>query len=136
MSFLGGARIIFAALFVLVTYLTVTPNPDDLGAGMALTRWIAELLFGDAGLNDKVAHFLAYAALGASAAIAQIRLAGRGAATIGALVFYGGLLEGVQGLVATRDAELLDALANGLGALAGFSGIAFLLHIRRARARA
>ncbi|MEX0645249.1 MAG: VanZ family protein [Parvularculaceae bacterium] len=136
MSFLIVARLVFAALFVLVTYLTVTPNPDDLEAGMAFTRWIAELLFGDAALNDKVAHFLAYAALGASAAAARLKLAGRSIATVGALVFYGGILEGVQALVATRDAELLDALANGLGALAGFSAALLLFQLQAVKARA
>lgn len=136
MSLLGVARVVFAALFLLVTYLTVTPNPDDLKAGMAFTRWLAELLFGDAALNDKVAHFLAYAALGSSAAAARIRLAGRSAATVGALVFYGGLLEGVQALVATRDPEAFDALANGLGALAGFPATMLLIELRQAKARA
>jgi hypothetical protein len=136
MSFLSVARIVFAALFALVTYLTVTPNPDDLKGGLEFTRWLATLLFGDASLNDKVAHFLAYAMLGSSAAIARIKIAGLSVATVGALALYGASLEGVQALVATRYPELLDALANGLGALVGFTMAALLLQLQRPKARA
>ncbi len=136
MSLLGVARVAFAALFLLVTYLTVTPNPDDLNAGMAFTRWLAELLLGDASLNDKIGHFLAYATLGAAAVAARLQIAGRNAATLGALVLYGGALEGVQALVATRSPEFLDALANGLGALAGFLTTLALSRLYAAKARA
>lgn len=120
MSFHGVARAQFVVLFLLITYLTVTPNPDDTKMGMALTRWLAALLFGDGAFGDKIAHFLAYAALGASAALAQVRLAGRALYAVAGLALYGAALEGVQGLMGVRFPELGDALANSLGAAVGF----------------
>lgn len=127
MSFRNFARALFAALFLLVTYLTITPNPDDTEMGMALTRWLAALIFGDSALGDKVAHFLAYAALGASAALAQVRIGGRAIYAIAALMAYGAMLEGVQGLMGVRVPEFADAIANALGAAAGFPSAALAM---------
>lgn len=124
MSFRSVARALFAALLLLVTYLTVTPNPDDTEMGMALTRWLAALIFGDSALGDKVAHFLAYAMLGASAALAQVKIGGRGLYAVIALMAYGAALEGVQGMMGVRFPEFADALANSLGAGVGFPAAA------------
>lgn len=134
MSFLGFARAQFAVLFLLVTYLTVTPNPDETELGMELTRWLAALIFGDSALADKIAHFLAYAALGASAALARIRIGGRAFTVVAGLALYGAALEGVQGLGGARDPELADALANSLGAAAGFPAAAVVMGFFRRRA--
>lgn len=136
MSFLLAARAAFALLLVVVTYLTVTPNPEDVEASLDFTRWLAAALFSDEALGDKLGHFLAYGALGASAAVARIRIAGSAAAAIAALVLYGAALEGVQAAGAARDPELLDALANALGALSGYPPVAFLAGTAERRARA
>ena len=120
MSFLTIARALFAMLFVFVTVITVIPNPEETTPGFAFTRWLADLLLGDAQSADKIGHFVAYGALGASAALADIRLFGKAAASIVALAVYGALLEGVQALGGVRDPEYLDAAANAAGALAGY----------------
>lgn len=136
MSFITVARIVFAALFAAVTYLTVTPNPENVEGGMDIARWIAAMLFGDAHYGDKVAHFLAYGALGASAALAQLRIGGRAALMVIALALYGASLEGVQALGAVRSPELLDALANSLGALVSYPAAMKLIEFAREKARA
>ena len=52
------------------------------------------------------------------------------------LALYGVALEGLQGLGGVRDPELADALANGLGALAGYPVVALLLVATSRRAGA
>ncbi|WP_375206987.1 VanZ family protein [Hyphococcus sp.] len=129
-----GPRVLFGLLFALVTYLTLTPNPDDVEPGFAVTRWISSLLFGDPKLADKVAHFLAYAALGAMAVWAHLSLFGRRLGAALALAVYGVFLEWLQGVGGVRSPELADAVANGLGALSGAAGAVILNHlIRRVR---
>jgi hypothetical protein len=124
-------RILFVLLFALVTYLTLTPNPEDAKAGFAFTRWLAIKVFGDPALADKVAHFLAYGALGAMAAWAHLALFSKRRITAVALALYGVALEGLQGLGGVRTPELADAAANGLGALAGLGGAIILGRIIR-----
>ena len=136
MSFLFVARAVFFFLLAAVAFLTLTPNPDDVEASLDFGRWIAQSLFGDASLGDKVGHFLAYAALGAAAALAQIRIARSGRWTILALMLYGAALEGVQGLGGVRDASVIDGLADGLGALAGYPACALLVAYSRSKAGA
>ena len=120
-AFAFWMRIVFGALAALITWLTLTPNPESAESGFAFARAIAEALFADAALGDKVAHFLAYAALGVSAAWGRVWIAGLAWASPLALAAYGGGLELVQGLGGVRAAEAADALANGLGAVAGFA---------------
>ncbi len=120
------ARGLFFLVFSLVTYLTLTPNPDDAEKGFAAARYIAALLFGDAQFGDKVAHFAGYGALGATAYWAQFKVFERKVWIPALLAVYGALLEGVQGYGGIRSAEVADAVANGLGALAGFAGAVFL----------
>ncbi len=57
-------------------------------------------------------------------------------ATVAILALYGAALEGVQAIGMVRHPELLDALANSLGALLSYPAAAALLDIVRARARA
>ena len=123
----------FALLIAFVTWQTLTPDPDNTEPSIAIARFIAELLFHDARLGDKVAHFLAYSALGGSAAFAHLELANRRWLTIAALAAYGGLLEFLQGFGGVRLPELADALANSSGALAAYPAA---LMIERALARA
>jgi len=113
-------RGVFFILFVLVTWLTLTPNPDETKPSLAIARIIAEILFHDQSLSDKVAHFLAYSALGGSAAFAGLSLGGRRVYIIAALAAYGATLEYLQGLGGVRSAEFADAIANSLGAIFSF----------------
>lgn len=136
MSFLLAARAAFVLLVIVVTYLIVAPNPEGAETGLDMTRWIALKLFGDPELGDKVGHFLAFCSLGASASLARIRIAGSGAATIAALALYGGALEIVQLLGGVRDAQFFDAVADGLGALAGYPAMAWFVAALRLKARA
>lgn len=119
-------RVLFALLFALVTYLTLTPNPEDTKAGFALTRWIATALFGDAQLADKVAHFFAYGALGAAAVWAHLKVLSKRRGSAVGLALYGVFLEWLQGVGGVRSPELADAVANALGAFAGATGAVVL----------
>lgn len=121
-SRLVWARVGFALLFLLITYLTLTPNPENARAGFNITRQIAEWLFHDPKLGDKVAHFLAYAGLGAAGFWAEMKLFRRRRGAALGLAVYGVLLEGLQGLGGVRTPDLMDAAANGLGALSGLIG--------------
>ena len=114
------ARGLFAALFLLVTYLTLTPNPEETESGFALARWVAVAFFGSEALTDKVAHFMGYGALGASAFWAQIQLLNQRWAIPIALAIYGALLEGAQGIGGVRSPELADGFANMAGAIVGY----------------
>ncbi len=126
------ARLLFVALLVLVTWLTVTSHPEEFRAGFDLARWIAEALFGDAAEGDKVAHFASYLALGASAALARFD-AGRGAIAVIGLALYGAALEGAQALGGERQPDLYDGLANALGASAGYFATVVVMQLARKR---
>ena len=128
------ARAAFAVLALLVGWLTLTPNPEDTQSGFALAQIIADLVFDNPALTDKVAHFLAYAALGTLAFWSQLSLFGRGWAAPLALAAYGALLEGAQGLGGVRAMDPADAAANGLGALAGYAGAYLLARLYALRA--
>ena len=117
-------RVVFAALLVLVTFLTLTPNPETSEPGFALTRWLASTMFGDSQMADKIAHFLAYGSLGACALWAGFRVISKSWGVPIMLALYGILLEGLQGIGGVRTPELADAMANGLGAIAGYGGYA------------
>jgi hypothetical protein len=125
-------RLSFAALLVAVTWMTLTPDPQQASAGFDIARLIAEALFGDGDLSDKVAHFGAYVALGVSAALA---LPGAALLAIPGLAAYGAALEGLQALGGVREPEALDAFANALGAAFGVGAVvgAALLARRTAR---
>jgi VanZ family protein len=110
-------RVVFAVIFIGVTWLTLTPNPHDTKSSLAIARFIAEVLFHDQQFGDKVAHFLAYAMLGGAAAFAGFRIADRRVPVIVALAAYGALLEFLQGIGGVRVADLADAAANASGAL-------------------
>ena len=115
-------RAAFAGLAILVTWLTLTSNPESAESGFAFARMIAKLLFADQAQADKVAHFLAYGALGAFACWGRVRLQKLVWATPLILAAYGGGLELLQGLGGVREAEFADGVANALGACAGYLG--------------
>ncbi|OFX01483.1 MAG: hypothetical protein A3E78_06780 [Alphaproteobacteria bacterium RIFCSPHIGHO2_12_FULL_63_12] len=132
MNFKSFWRGVFALLLLFVTWQTLTPDPDTSKPSIAIARFIATLLFHDPQLADKVAHFLAYAALGGAAAFAHLEAANRRWLTIAMLAAYGALLEVAQGLGGVRMPEVADALANSSGALAAYPAA---LLIERALAR-
>ena len=113
-------RVLFALLLAFVTWQTLTTDPADTEQGFALARLIADFLFHDEALADKVGHFMAYSALGASAAFSHLRLARRRVLMICALAVYGALLEFVQGVGGVRSPEIADAIANSLGAVLSY----------------
>ncbi len=113
-------RFLFGAILILVTWLTLTPNPDDTKQGMSLMRWASEFLFGSAKYHDKLAHFVAYGVLGAFFTFARFTIFGR--RLFGALLLagYGAALEIVQGWLGVRHPEFYDGVANALGAFIAF----------------
>ena len=126
-------RVVFGVLLVIVTWLSLTPNPEDTETGFAITRWIAEFFLRNESLADKVAHFGAYGVLGAAAFWANLPLYSRKWGAAVALALYGVALEGLQGLGGVRSPELADALANATGAVCGVAGAAILTALRRRR---
>ena len=120
------ARLCFVALFFIVSYLTVTPNPQTVEQGFDIAELLSALVFGTPDFGDKIAHFGAYGALGASAFWAQLVMFGKKRWTPLFLAAYGAVLEGVQAIGGVRSPDLLDSLANALGAMAGFCSAVLL----------
>jgi|LauGreDrversion4_2_1035121.scaffolds.fasta_scaffold1735395_1 VanZ family protein len=69
--------------------------------------------------NDKLGHFLAYAALTLNGLLRWNNKRKQGI-WIGVAVFYGLLMEFGQGFVPGRDPSLNDMLANSCGVFIGF----------------
>lgn len=129
-SSLVWPRVVFGVLLVVITYLTLTPDPVETEPGFAVTRYISDLFFGSAEYADKVGHCLAYGLLGLTAYWARIALfSKRWAVTIG-LALYGVALEGLQGIGGVRSPEVADALANALGATSGFFGGTIVAYLK------
>jgi len=133
-SSLFWPRLLFGALFVVITFLTLTPNPVESEPGFALTRFLSSMLFGDSENADKVGHFLAYGALGFAAFWARFVLFSKQWTMVVALALYGVLLEILQGLGGVRSPEVADAVANSLGAVCGFAGGMLLRRLFKAGA--
>lgn len=127
------ARVSFAALLVLVTYFTLVPDPSAASKGIAIARWIAEVVFRGAVSHDKVEHFMAYTALGATALLAHFRLFNSRYSAPIVIALYGGLLEIIQGIGGVRDPELADGAANTLGVITGYGGMFLLASLFRTR---
>jgi VanZ family protein len=120
-----GLTLLTIALLAVIAYLSLSPpSPHDTG-GMPMLRFVAESVLGDPDAEDKVGHFLAYAALGF---VSLLAWPGRPVSVLALATLYGGLMELGQMLVAGRSASWGDLLADGLGALAG---VLFLLTLRR-----
>jgi VanZ family protein len=125
-------RTIFAVWLAFVTWQTLTPSPDDTTSGIALARWLAEIVLHRPELADKVAHFLAYAGLGGAAAFARFHMVGLRLPIVALLAAYGAALEGMQGLGGARAPELIDAAANALGVVVAYP-VASALDLRALR---
>lgn len=113
------------ALTIAIGILSVLPNPDDLTGGHDIGAILSKLLFGTPRYGDKVAHFIAYSALGTAGALGfsrgePLRLT----IIVGILSMYGGVLELIQALGRVRVPDPLDFAANaaglGVGALVAF----------------
>jgi len=121
------ARAAFVGLLAVVAYLSLSPDTGGEGFISRAMRWIAQALFGDAALADKLAHFSAYFALGAAAFWARISPLARPLWAPLGLLAYGALLEFAQSLGPTRQPELADAAVNGLGAFVGYFGLRWFI---------
>jgi VanZ family protein len=96
---------------LLIAWGELTPNPPQMGG---VFGW------------DKAEHFIAYFGLASMASLAIGFRRRLGWAILG-VVLLGGALEVVQ-YFAGRDAELMDFVANTLGALTGtLAGTLFLI---------
>lgn len=119
-------RGVFALLLAVVTFLTLTPNPENTPSGFAIARLIAQWMFADTALADKVGHFLAYAALGLTASLADLRLRDRRILAILAIAAYGAMLEFAQGAGGVRTGDVIDAIANTGGAVSAYLAFVFV----------
>lgn len=86
---------------------------------------------------DKLNHFAAYAVMGAlwMRALAAGKTSGWVVvASISISFVFGAFVEALQSYTLTRDASLLDAAANGVGAVAGaYAFEMFALHCKGAK---
>ncbi|MBY0423974.1 MAG: hypothetical protein K2Q06_16850 [Parvularculaceae bacterium] len=119
MTVLRAWRVVFAALLVYVGYMSLTTNPSDTKSEIDIARWIAVALFGNPALADKVAHGVAYAALGLAAGGARLALLGRRSLSLAVVGAYGVAIEVLQHLGGVRVGDPLDAAANLGGAALG-----------------
>ena len=94
-----GFRLLLAVVLLLATWQALTPAP-----------------VAPAGLNDKLMHLLGFVVLAFLVDIAWPE-AGFDWRPIAWLAAYGALIEGLQALTATRQAELGDWLADLAGLL-------------------
>ncbi|MEM6413070.1 MAG: VanZ family protein [Pseudomonadota bacterium] len=118
-------RIVFFALLICVAYLSLTPDADAARRGNAIARILSNLIFQSPAYHDKVAHFLAYLALSGSFTLAQLQIVSKRIAVpriinLVIIVFFGFLMEGLQGLTISRTPDALDALANTAGVLCAY----------------
>jgi len=108
---------LFWPAVILVTWGELTPSPPHLETHV----W------------DKLLHFTAYFGLAGMAAWSLKSRRTLVLAVLGLIVF-GGLLEIVQGMTG-RDADVLDEVANSLGAVLGASTGLLLMWLVERRAR-
>ncbi len=114
-----ACRLAFPALLAFVTYTTIAPDPGDV-VGVTIADWIARFVLGDEAHADKAGHFIAYASLSGAFTLAQYVDLRSSAFGIFVLAAYGAALEGVQRLSPERQTDLLDGVANLVGALAAY----------------
>ncbi len=117
-----SSKIIFVLLFILVTYLSLTTRPETNESGAAVLRWLSALLFSVPDYADKIAHFLAYGALGFFAAGARFTAIDKIWILFIALSGYGVVMEYFQLVGGVRDPDFWDAMTNAGGAFFGILG--------------
>lgn len=96
-------------------------------AGLGAVAWASLVPIEDVpmstAVSDKVQHVAAYALLGVAAALAQ--RTPRVMLTIALLVGFGFLIETLQGMTDYRSFDLVDLLADTLGAAVGVLVVVF-----------
>jgi uncharacterized protein YfiM (DUF2279 family) len=118
-GFIKLMRGAFVLLLILITILSVIPNPEEVPGGMAFTRWIAQLLFGNPDYGDKVSHFLAYGALSGAGMLGFVRPFSRWLMLPIIVALYSAVMELLQAVIGVRSAEWADMAANVSGVMAG-----------------
>lgn len=125
-------RVFFSVLVLFVTYLSLTPNPSAAGGGVALTRWLAVILFANEDLHDKIAHFIAYGTLAFVYAQTALKPFGRPVYGIVWLAIFGLAMELAQGMTTYRELSGRDLLANWAGLAVGYpAGKAAAIMVQR-----
>lgn len=119
MRFVEFWRINAVVLAVLVAIVSLVPNPEDMGPGLDWSAWIASLIWGDPTDGDKVAHFMAYTALGFFSGLGFVKNRSTLAPVQLGIILYGAGIEVAQTFTHQRTGDLLDLAANGLGATSG-----------------
>jgi len=125
-------RLAFVAALAVVLWGSLAPVTPDAGGGVPISRILSDFLFGSPAYADKVAHFIAYAGLGALAFWSRWRVFRVRWAWPFLLAAYGGVIEVAQGFTASRVADPFDATVNLAGAALGFM-LALLLSAAIAR---
>lgn len=130
-------RVVSVAIAVAIVCLSLAPEVETPPEAMDLFSIIARAIFGTAEESDKVAHFVAYAALGFSSAIGWGRSLVAYAFIAASLIVGGTVMEIIQGLIGYRQADALDFAANTFGVffglLAGSFALRFMPQPRRRR---
>lgn len=120
-------KYVFFLLLVVIIVLSLIPNPENLGVDMNFFERLADLIFGNPALGDKISHFMAYLALAGAGTAGRVRPFGRIIFLFLSLLILGGGLELAQGLVAIRTPDGADMIANFIGVSIGMiGGLAFL----------
>lgn len=122
MSFGEFWRINAVVIAVLVAILSLTPDPNDLGHAASWTEWLARLILGDPTSADKIAHFLAYGALGFFVTLGWLSTKRTLLWIVVGLIGYGAALEVLQAVGGSRTGDIFDLLANTIGAASGVIG--------------
>ena len=115
----AGLRAVAVLLLLIVTVLSLLPNPPEGGAGGVFGAWLSRLLTGSDAYGDKAAHAFAYLAT-AGATGAGFGQTGRRLLGAAAGLFAWSLvLEGLQAAGGARTGDAWDALANLVGIVGG-----------------
>ena len=115
-------RINAVIIAVLVAVVSLTPDTDALASTISFTAWLAKFLLGDPTSSDKIAHFLAYGALGFFTTLGFAPRKSRLLTVAAGIIVYGASLEVLQAMGGHRTGDIYDLLANSLGATCGIIG--------------
>ena len=115
-------RFMFFLFFIflgIVILFSLIPAQDDIPGANDIFSLLGKLIFGDPSKGDKIAHFVAYASVSATAFWGQVKLLKRISFTLLGLIVLGALLEFAQGTLSGRHTDLLDFVANSAGIIIG-----------------
>ena len=103
-------RLLLMVLAAFTAYHAFAPSPSAIAGSF----------------GDKADHLAAFAAMASAAALAGPATWRHAGSALAGLLAYGAFIEIVQALLPTRQADLADLLADGLGALGGLLLVAVL----------